>query len=252
MLLSDRTTRLGEEVSATDGNLPQEQAGHREERHATGLVSRRPPAAVFELVQIISITARVPTMTTRKDSRLLAALTSPIRQEIVVALEGRRSATIAELAARLGRRPDALYHHVRALERAGLVISELTAARVGRPATKWRLTVKAVNVSASDVSGSRAAYADRIVRAMMRSSLRDYRRALRGSVTSGIRPNAGRSSIWLDPAERREVGIALTRLLARLRAHEPRPGRTPHVLTYVFAPAPDRLGRLRARKRGPR
>jgi len=191
-------------------------------------------------------------MAPRKESRLLAALTSPVRQEIVVALEGRRSATIGELAARLGRRADALYHHVRALERAGLVISEAMAPGIGRPATKWRLTMRAVDVSATDVSGSRAAYADRIVQAMMRSSLRDYRRALGASTTSGIRPNAGRASVWLDPAERREVSVALTRLIARLRAHEPRPGRTPHVLTYVFAPTPDPRGARRGRKRGPR
>src|SRR5262245_54564762 len=144
-------------------------------------------------------------MAPRIDPRLLAALESPIRQEIVVALEGRRSATIAELAVRLGRRADAPYHHVPSLEPAGVVTSETLAARVGRPATTWRLTVGAVNVPAADVSGPRAGHAGRIVQAMVRSSLRDYQRALRFTTTSTDRPSAGRSSVWLDPAERREV-----------------------------------------------
>src|SRR5262245_10351278 len=51
----------------------------------------------------------------------LRSLSSPVRQEILDALAAAGERTIAELAAALGRRPQALYYHLEALERVGLV-----------------------------------------------------------------------------------------------------------------------------------
>ena len=52
----------------------------------------------------------------------IEALASPVRQEIVDALQVSGACPIAEVAAQLGRAPDSLYYHVRHLERVGLVV----------------------------------------------------------------------------------------------------------------------------------
>ncbi len=175
--------------------------------------------------------------TRHANSRTPLALASPVRQDIIVALEGSAPRTAAELAARLGRRPDALYHHLRALQRAGLVRPEARASTRGRPGRAWRLRMKAVRLPARAVAGRNAPLAERIVSAMARASLRDYRRALRAAEAGrGPRPSASRSSVWLDAGERRKLERAIARLVGRLRVNEPRDGRRPHVLTCVLAP----------------
>jgi DNA-binding transcriptional ArsR family regulator len=180
--------------------------------------------------------------------RTLVALASTVRQDIVVALEGSSPRTVAELAGRLGRRPDALYHHLRALERAGLVIAEPRPSTGGRPGSAWRLTMKVVRLPARAVTGSQAHHAERIVGAMVRSSMRDYRRALRAAEMDGEpRPSASRSSVWLDAGERRALERAIVHLVGRLRAKEPRRGRRPHVLTFVLAPAVEAARSIRRR-----
>src|SRR5262249_10262446 len=155
-----------------------------------------------------------------------------VRQDIVVALENSLPRTVAELAGRLGRRADALYHHLRALERAGLVIAEPRLSTGGRPGSAWRLAMKAVRLPVRAVSGTRAHHAERIVGAMARASIRDYRRALWAAEQSGApRPSATRSSVWLDADERGALDRTMAALMRRLRAREPRGGRRPHVVT---------------------
>lgn len=169
---------------------------------------------------------------------MLAALASPVRQDIVVALEGSRTRTVAEIARQLGRRADALYHHLRALKRSGLVSHEPRASTGGRPGSAWRLCTPAVRLPARVMRGLRSHHAERIVAAMARASLRDYRRALRASRTGGeIRPSATRSTLWLDRDERRGLERTLGRLANRLRAKGPRDRRSPYVITWILTPS---------------
>lgn len=56
---------------------------------------------------------------TREQMRIYA---SPVRQRLVACLRARGSASIAEVASDLDRRPDTLYHHVRLLLRCGLIV----------------------------------------------------------------------------------------------------------------------------------
>src|SRR5215216_2961617 len=58
-----------------------------------------------------------------REPKQLAALRSPVRQEIVDALAPTRIRTVAELASMLGRSTHSLYHHVRVLERVGLILN---------------------------------------------------------------------------------------------------------------------------------
>src|SRR5512143_8280 len=52
----------------------------------------------------------------------IAALASPIRQEILDALAGMPGSSVASIADALGRPADSLYYHLRALARVGLVV----------------------------------------------------------------------------------------------------------------------------------
>src|SRR5688572_7534645 len=61
----------------------------------------------------------------------LAALTSPVRIELIGALQTHGPSSIRELAARMGRPAAGLYHHVRTLLRAG-VLAEAERRKVGR------------------------------------------------------------------------------------------------------------------------
>jgi predicted transcriptional regulator len=56
-----------------------------------------------------------------RSARQIEALATPARQEVVDGLAALGSASIAELAAHLGRAPDSLYYHVRKLVKVGLV-----------------------------------------------------------------------------------------------------------------------------------
>src|SRR4051812_42911292 len=67
----------------------------------------------------------------RDHAARLAALTSPVRIELIGAVQTHGPASIRELAARLGRPADGLYHHVRTLVRAG-VLAETERRKVGR------------------------------------------------------------------------------------------------------------------------
>jgi predicted transcriptional regulator len=67
---------------------------------------------------------RTKTVRSGGDADRVGALTSPVRIEMIGILQTHGPSSIRELAVRLGRPADGLYHHVRTLLRAGM--------RVGR------------------------------------------------------------------------------------------------------------------------
>ncbi len=56
-----------------------------------------------------------------RDAAVLRALRTPLRQEILSALDRPGGASVRELATTLGRKPASLYYHVHDLVRVGLV-----------------------------------------------------------------------------------------------------------------------------------
>jgi predicted ArsR family transcriptional regulator len=169
-------------------------------------------------------------------------------------LESTAPLSAADLARRLGKRPDTLYHHLRALQRAGLVLSEGAASTGGRPGSMWRLAMSPLRVSfPGGLPSAHVGHVERVVGVLARSSVREYRRALRhAAAEGGPVPTAKRACTWLDPAEHRALEKELHALVARLLARGPRKGRTPFVLTCLLASvagepaAPGRKGRPRA------
>ena len=56
--------------------------------------------------------------------RELEALRSTVRQGLIAVLEREGPLTVREMAAHLERTPESLYHHVRVLEEAGLLLDQ--------------------------------------------------------------------------------------------------------------------------------
>lgn len=197
------------------------------------------------------------TRTIQPTPRVLGALASPLRQDILVVLESAAPLSVADLGRRIGRRPDTLYHHLKELERAGLVRREGRASTGGRPADAWRITQSPLRVRAADPRKVDLEHAGRVVGVLTRSALRDYRAALaRARAEGGPQPWGMRALVWLDAAELAALRQELWDLLIRLRRREPREGRTPHSISSFLSagrPLPaDSRRQGRPRKRGAR
>lgn len=127
----------------------------------------------------------------------LGALASSARQEIVDVLSGMGTASIAEIAAALGRPADALYYHLRELVRVGLVVRSVRK-HGGRDEALFR-TVAPTLERRYDSS-----HTLRVIDSMLRLSVRDFRRAFAsGGVMAGPRRElwALRATGWLTPSE---------------------------------------------------
>lgn len=167
---------------------------------------------------------------------VLGALASPIRLDLLVILESSPPIPVAELARRIGRRPDALYHHLRALQRAGVVEPGPAPPTGGRPGTVWRLRLRPVRVASHALSRRHTHHAERVAGAITRAGLRDYRAALRRAVDGdGPFPRYQRSCVWLTLSEKRELEDSVLRTVLRIRARRPRAGRSPYVLTFLLS-----------------
>lgn len=187
--------------------------------------------------------------------RVLGALASPLRQDLLAVLESAAPQSAAELGRRIGRRPDTLYHHLKQLERAGLVRRETRPSTGGRPADAWRLTQSPLRVRAADSRKVDPEHAGRVVGVLTRLALRDYRAALaRARADGGPQPWGMRALIWLDADELAALRRELWDQLIRLRRREPREGRTPHSISSFLSagrplpPETPRKGRPRKRR----
>jgi DNA-binding transcriptional ArsR family regulator len=165
------------------------------------------------------------------------ALRSPARQEVVDALESAGPSSAAELARLLGKAPDGLYFHLKALVKVGLV-EEREQRKNGRhvaavydlPARPLRLGYEKP-VKRSDVVG--------VVKGALRLSLRDFERGLAAGAetTPGKRVLwGGRAKGWLSPQEVERVNELLSEVQAIVRQGRPREGARAVSLGFVLAP----------------
>ncbi|MBS0189688.1 MAG: helix-turn-helix domain-containing protein [Phycisphaerales bacterium] len=166
------------------------------------------------------------------------ALTSATRQEIVDAITSAGPCTVARLAQLLGRRPDGLYFHVRALERVGLVRSDSESGQGRRAAAVYRLPGPAVKL---DYQSTPRKDLCRVVRHALKLSLREFER----ECLSGRDPGRGASRHlwggrlmgWVDASQLARVNTLLEELHAVLRAGRPGPGRKAVSLGFLLAPS---------------
>lgn len=171
------------------------------------------------------------------ETKALRALASATRQEIVDALTSSGPVTIAELARLLGRRPDALYFHIRALQRAGLVVEGESRRVRGRATAVYDV---AGPIRLDYANGSRSELA-RIVRQAIGLSQREFERACRGGRPVGDGPTrtlwGGRVMGWVSAAELARVNALISELHAVLRRSRPGRGRTAISVGFLLAPA---------------
>ncbi len=104
----------------------------------------------------------------------IEALSSPTRQDIADRLGAVGPCTVAVLAAALGYRPTALYQHLVALKRVGLVETLPKALARGRPATQYRPVAPLIRwARAPRLEQNRRPMA-RVAKAMATRAAKDY------------------------------------------------------------------------------
>ena len=78
-----------------------------------------------------------PSVWSAGEPRRLSALASPVRIELVGVLQTRGPSSIREMALALDRPADGLYHHVRILLKAGLLVEK--DRQIGRASCRERV-----------------------------------------------------------------------------------------------------------------
>lgn len=170
----------------------------------------------------------------------IRVLASPVRQEIVDAIEAGGASTIAEVARAIGRPADGLYHHVRALLGAGL-LAEVGTRRSehGREQGEYDLTARPMTVRFVPGEPERAEAIGGVVGASLRLAEREFRAALGRADASTTGPGrtvwANRAKGWLNAERRARVAALLAELDAVMREGAPGDGEL-FAMTYVVVP----------------
>jgi DNA-binding transcriptional ArsR family regulator len=174
------------------------------------------------------------------EPRRLQALASPLRMEIIGALRTDGPRSIRELAGQLDKPADGLYHHVRTLLKAGIVV-EREQRKVGRRVEAvYELTAERIAGRMDPQSRESKAAAIRAGSAAMRLANREFKTAIEKdslTLTKGL-PNlrASRQKVWLTD----EGLIQLHRLFGQierlLTKDSNRKRGRPHALTVVLSP----------------
>jgi biotin operon repressor len=190
----------------------------------------------------------------------IRALTSTLRQDIIDLVQAMGSASVPELAEQLGRPADALYYHIRALQRAGLLV-EAGSRQRGRhiealystPDPERRLILQYRSGPESQTAPLRD-----LVAAMLRSARREFDCAIADPdcvVDGPVRELwAGRVKGWLTRAELAQVNQHLIQLNQLLSS--PRSARRNRLYSLQFLLAPSvtersaRVAREKASKPG--
>jgi DNA-binding transcriptional ArsR family regulator len=116
-----------------------------------------------------------------RSEKQLAALASAARQEIADVLAEMGTVSVAEIAATLGRPADALYFHLRALKKAGLVQQVSYRSRAGRKEALFRTVAPELWLRYEPRNETNRSGVNAIVSSMLRMGIRDFRRGFQGS-----------------------------------------------------------------------
>jgi DNA-binding transcriptional ArsR family regulator len=182
---------------------------------------------------------KAPTSGIIEDPKKIAVFATPIRVELVTAVQALGgSATVAELAAQLGRSADGLYYHLRALVRGGLV-----EECEGTNGCSYRLTIPAgqpMRLRYKPGATANAKSVAKVATSMSRLAQRDFLRALAepGTVVEGPMRElwAARLRGWVEPDDLAEVNRQLRCLADLLLATRPARGGKLVALQWILAP----------------
>ena len=177
----------------------------------------------------------------RADQR--AALTSPVRLEILEHFLVAAPASVDEVAARMGRVPDSLYYHVRLLVKVGLLRPAGSRKSGKRDKALYAPVAPRIELQSPAGSGSATESTVKTMAASHRMAEREMRAALEGGRcrVEGRSRNffAGRMRSDLSPAALAEVNRhikAIENIFARDFKTPPKNG-TPCSWTVALLPA---------------
>jgi hypothetical protein len=167
-------------------------------------------------------------------------LASPARQEIADTLEALGGeASVAAIAAQLGRPMDGLYYHLRLLVDGGLLV-ELPDAGEGRRYRTRSAGGARLRLRYHPGRTRNARAVKRVTAGMLRIAARDFAAALADPavVVEGRERAlwASRTKGWARPSELAEINELLQRLSALLRRGDRPKGGKLMSLTWVLAP----------------
>lgn len=168
----------------------------------------------------------------------LKALAAAARQEIVDVLEQLGTVSVAELAAALGRPADALYFHLRALTRVGLVRHAGDRVRPGGKEALFCTAKPALQLRYEPRNAGNRRAVSAVVASMMRMANRDFQRSFRPGqvVVSGVQRElwALRKVGRLSPAQLARVNRRIQILADEVAAPHGR-GRL-YAVTVILTP----------------
>ena len=177
-----------------------------------------------------------------KDSRVLSRVFTAPRIEILESLQLHGASTVASLAERLGRAPDALYHHLRQLEKDAVVERRGSRKSGGRDAAVFVLAAPSVHaqLEPSSPPSFRKAWA-KAAGAVLRACERELRDAAEEGRASSHGPDGnirvGRSKAWLTDRELRKFRRRFQELWKEFSEHK-KPRKNTKLYTWTSALAP--------------
>lgn len=169
----------------------------------------------------------------------IAALTSPRRLDIIDALAGAGPLSVRALAAQIGARPSALYHHLARLIEVGLV-AEAGARTVNRKReTLYKTPAPRMRLIRALAEGRHREEMDEIVAALARQMERDFRAAgrLPGRKADGEARNYGFFRLLARPGKNDLAAInARLQEIAEILWASDDPKADPVCLAWVMTP----------------
>jgi DNA-binding transcriptional ArsR family regulator len=186
-----------------------------------------------------------PSVHLLEDPRQVQALSSVSRLEIVDVLDHAGPASVAEIAAFLGRAAAPLYHHIRVLHRAGIIERVSDRRPSGHRGTLYALSDRRF---ARSVAGSRkSGRSTRAIGATLRAAEHEFRTAVEREVGLGIPVPSLRTmrhTARVTPEVLAEVDRRLDEVVAYLQAnHDPLGDGEIYAWTTVLAPTVGRRPR---------
>ena len=172
-------------------------------------------------------------------SKQLAALRAAARQEIVDVLERMGTVSVAELAAAVGRPADALYFHLRALSRAGLVRTAGLRSRGGRSEALYCTAAPELKLQYEPENEANRKAVTAIIASMLRLTMRDFRHSFRPGNVCVSGPGrelwAARKVGRLSSKQLGALNTGIAGLLDRLATKSTQKGRL-YAVTVVLTP----------------
>ena len=193
---------------------------------------------------------RFPSRAPITERAQLRALASPARQELIDLLVRMGPSSAAALSRVVGRPPDGLYYHLRALLRVGLVREAGTEDGAGRRGALYEAVHREPELRHDTAPGGNSPAVAAIVSSMLRLGIRDFRRA---AATPDVRTREPGRELWalrvtgrLTPGELMKAN----RRVHALRSAVGRPGAKGKLYAVTILLVP--LERARKKQRRPR